>query len=174
MTDSGFQFSDAISIQLRRNSHSHRKLLLLLCNVLGFFGTIYSVLSMFSPVCWWEAIALFSICCFTLTSTLMLLPGRFHMLSPIFLLADGLMIWRKWAIFSTGAKSFYNQFYRVIHHTNLDYFEMESSIPQASSMTLFLCCCILAFSVLISQITLRQPNIFLAFFATFPLSLIHI
>mgnify|MGYP001486735826 CR=1 FL=1 len=41
MTDSGFQFSDAISIQLRRNSHSHRKLLLLLCNVLGFFGTIY-------------------------------------------------------------------------------------------------------------------------------------
>lgn len=169
MTDSGFQFSDAISIQLRRNSHSHRKLLLLLCNVLGFFGTIYSVLSMFSPVCWWEAIALFSICCFTLTSTLMLLPGRFHMLSPIFLLADGLMIWRKWAIFSTGAKFFYNQFYRVIHHTNLDYFEMESSIPQASSMTLFLCCCILAFSVLISQITLRQPNIFLAFFATFPL-----
>ena len=162
MTDSGFQFSDAISIQLRRNSHSHRKLLLLLCNVLGFFGTIYSVLSMFSPVCWWEAIALFSICCFTLTSALMLLPGRFHMLSPIFLLADGLMIWRKWAIFSTGAKFFYNQFYRVIHHTNLDYFEMESSIPQASSMTLFLCCCILAFSVLISQITLRQPNIFLA------------
>ena len=44
MTDSGFQFSDAISIQLRRNSHSHRKLLLLLCNVLGFFGTMLYVI----------------------------------------------------------------------------------------------------------------------------------
>ncbi|MBQ8513870.1 MAG: transglutaminase domain-containing protein [Ruminococcus sp.] len=162
-----FYVDSTITISTRHATHSIRTPLLLLLAAAGCICMLISCLSMVQPV--YSAVPFWSVTVLAigLTSALSLLPYQLHLLGWLPVLCSLGTAWYKREELILGGQYFYNAYYCAVHHTETQYFEMESSQPEEIAVTWLLCCCSALLCSLICRSLMRRPNFLVYFILTF-------
>lgn len=162
-----FYVDSTITISTRHTTHSIRTPLLLLLAAVGCICMLIACLSMVQPVYRAAPFWGVTVLAIGLTGVLSLLPYQLHLLGWLPLLGTLGAAWHKREELILGGKYFYNAYYCAVHHTETQYFEMESSQPEEMAVTWLLCCCSAALCSLICRSLMRRPNFPIYFILTF-------
>jgi hypothetical protein len=162
-----FYVDPTITISTKHGAYSWRLPLLLLIAGIGSICTLMVCISMVQPT--YRALPFWSVSVLAtvLTCFLSLLPYRMHWLGYLPLLVGCIVSLFQRETLVLGAKYFYNAYYSAIHHTDTQFFQLDTPQLEETAVTWFLCCSAGILCCLISRVLMRKPNFLLYFALTF-------
>lgn len=126
---------------------------------MGFGGTLFALLTLYTPDCRKLPLLLSAAACFLLASVLQLLPkhsGKLTVFGILLLLLLPILRARQMVM---GMQHIINQVYQNAHHTDVSYFTLHASPEELSHSATLTCICVaglLAF--FFACFTLRKPH----------------
>ena len=168
LSESGVKVENTISMSLRNQGTGRKRSYLVLLALLGTVSSIFTFLSMFTPICNVPLILLFS--CLTLLFFIYHAerPKSSHISLLIFLLVYVVLFFQFRERLTSGLMYLMNAVYQTIYMTDWDYFETTVYYPPESSTTLLVCASAVPITWLLSYAVMRYQNFFLSLLVTFP------
>lgn len=165
--DSGILIQDDISITIRPASAITRNLILCLIAAMGFIGTLFASLSMFTPVYDRKQFFFVAMTAFFGYGFLSMLPKRLRWLTPVSLaIATCFFFWKR-NFLIVGFQFFYNHLYQNIYHTEVLYYRIDAHWNEAQCTAFFLSGCVILLACLVCWFTIHHPFFPIGFLITF-------
>ncbi len=164
----GVQIENTLSMALQNSCPGRHKILLVLIAFAGVISSIFSFLSMFSPVYSLPVLMAAIVPVFLFFSYFAIKPE--HSVLPVLgivLLYCGLFFWQRERI-TNGLMYLTNDVCQAIYMTDWEYFVTDDAYSQVSSVSCV--ACFLAFPIIwmVCYAVLRYQNFFLSLLVTFP------
>ncbi|MBR1529137.1 MAG: hypothetical protein IJ642_07525 [Oscillospiraceae bacterium] len=166
-TSNGVRVENTLSMSLQNQYPRRRKLWLILTAFAGVIGSIFSFLTMFTPmyslpVILSVIVLFFAFFTYSALRTEHLLPVLIAVL-----LYCGLFFWQKDQI-TNGLMYLTNDVCQAIYMTDWEYFITDDTYTEIGSVTCVLCFLIFPIIWMICYAVLRYQNFFLSLLVTFP------
>ncbi len=137
--------------------HSMQRPAMLYLAALGYFGLIFSMLSLYTPLVYRKVLFPVVLIGFLLTAGICLkIRQSGFFLTIIALLTLGVMPLR-WHMTETGIRQLFNTVYCNAHHTDIAYFVIPETENPAVCATLVCCCMSILLACFFTYFTIRKP-----------------
>ena len=129
--------------------------------LLGFVGTMASLLTLYQPSCSTPWVLLTSGGIFLLAGGLQYLKRTGGIWTAAIVLGILALVLLRGSLITTGLQYFINTIYENAYHTEIAYFQIKSSISETESVSFLLCCVGGLLACFFSYFTIRRPQFLL-------------
>ncbi len=168
ISESGIEIENTLSMSLRSEYTGRNQLWLIFLTFAGIFSSVFTFLTMFSPVYSPPVLVLFLLA-ETGFFSFFILKGRkgSGMILITLLLYCFLLLWQKKRI-SSGMMYLTNTICQTIYMTDWEYFTPSAENSEITSVTCLLCFLTVPIVCMVCYAVLKYQNFFLSFLVTFP------